>query len=108
MRPVGLYTITGLGGNEGRSQDRTLILALLEVAIDDVAAGTGFVDEAQFQFRFGKFFEELVQGIESAADLPVGLGFGVALSAGGPPAVLLFTSQTHVLYFCLGCLFRPL
>ena len=83
IAPVGLDPVTGLGGNERGRDHLAVIFALFQVPIDDVTAGPGFVDKAQFQLGLFQLLDELIQGVERAADLAVELRLRVALRRGG-------------------------
>jgi hypothetical protein len=83
IAPVGLDAVTGLGRNERGRDYFTVKLALLQVPENDITARTGFINKTQFQIGLFQFFDELIQGLECAADLAAEIDGRVALEGGG-------------------------
>ena len=83
ITPVGLDPVTGLGGNERGGDDLAVIPSFFQVPVNDVTAGSSFIDKPQFQIRLGQLFDQLIQGVERAADFAVELSFRIALRRGG-------------------------
>jgi hypothetical protein len=76
-----------------------------EMAIDDVAAGTGFVNEAQFDVLRREPSNDLGEGFDGSADDAVVADFGGAGRGDGDGDGFLVDVQTEVMHdFVHGCL----
>jgi hypothetical protein len=105
IAPVGLHAVRGFLGNE-RGRDDIAMQALgAQMAAQDESAGTGFIDQPQFDALKRELFNEFVHGIERAADNAVTADLGGVAGCDGDGDGFFVDVQADVMYdFVHGCL----
>ena len=105
IAPVGLHAVRGFLGNERGRNDIAMQALGSQMAAQDEPAGTGFIDQPQFDALKGELFEEFVHGIEGAADDAVTADLGGVAGCDGHGDAFLVDVQADVMYdFVHGCL----
>ena len=73
-------------------------LALLQVPINDVTAGAGFIDQAQLDAGLLQFLEEFVHGVQGTADDAVTADLRGVGGGDGDGDAFLVDVQADVMY----------
>ena len=97
ITPVGLDLVRSLPGNERRRHHLAMKTFGAQMATEHEAAGTGFINQAQFDPGLRKFFNQLVHGIERAADDAVTTDFSGVGRRDGHGDGFLVDVQTEIM-----------
>jgi hypothetical protein len=105
ITPIGLDPGGSLFGHKRWGYNDAVKSFLLEITMNDVAAGTRFVDEAQLHVLLGQFLDQFFEGIQRAADDAVVTHFTAPFRGDDNSNGFLMDVQTDVMHgFLHGCL----